>query len=131
MAKRLDQHRARLDTLSRFGKDLTRRSGSSCELCAASGVKLGIFEVAPAPNEPDFDACIFICETCHEQIDFPKRRDPDHWRCLNTSVWSEVPAVQVQSVLMLRQLLAHDWARDLEEMLYLPPEIEDWLARVK
>lgn len=131
MAKGLDQHRARLDALSQYGKDLTRRSGAHCELCATGGVKLSIFEVPPAPAEPEFEHCLFLCEQCIEQIEKPKRRDPDHWRCLNTSVWSEIPAAQVQAVLMLRQLRDHDWARDLEDILYLPPEIEDWLAQVK
>lgn len=129
MAKGLDQHRARLDALSLLGKDLTRRAGSKCELCDASGVKLQIHEVAPVPAEPDIEHCIFICGTCKEQIDTPKRREPDHWRCLNTSVWSEVPAVQVQAVRMLRALDQHDWAKDLLEMLYLNPEIEEWLAQ--
>ena len=129
MAKRLDKHKARLDALNAFGKDLARRSGSCCELCAASGVKLAIYETPPAPAEPEFDRCIFICETCHEQLENPKRVQSDHWRCLNTPVWSTVPAVQVTAVRMLRQLIPQaSWAEELNEILYLSDDIE---AKIK
>ena len=47
MAKGLDKHRERLEALALFGKDLTRRAGSKCELCETAGVKLQIHEVPP------------------------------------------------------------------------------------
>ncbi len=47
MAKGLDKHRERLEAVALFGKDLTRRSGSKCELCETSNVKLQIYEVPP------------------------------------------------------------------------------------
>lgn len=128
-AKGLNQHKERQALVDSFGKDLVRRARSSCELCEASGVKLKVFEVAPVPKEPDFDRCILICDTCREQIEQPKRVDADHWRCLNTAAWSEVPPVQVQAVLMLNRLLAkNDWATDLHDMLYLDPEVEAWIT---
>ncbi len=128
MAKGLDQHRQRQSALSAFGKDLARRAKSRCELCDADGVKLVIHEVAPIPSDPDFDHCILVCETCKEQLDNPKRVDPNHWRCLNTSVWSEVPAVQVTAVRMLNSLGDQPWTADLHEQLYLPPEVEEWVS---
>ena len=69
MAKGLDKHRERLETLALFGKDLTRRAGSKCELCETSNVKLQIHEVPPVPAEPDFEHCIFICDACQDDID--------------------------------------------------------------
>ena len=127
MAKGLDQHRQREDILNSFGKDLARRAKSHCELCDADGVKLITHEVAPIPAEPDFDHCILVCETCKEQLDNPKRIDPNHWRCLNSSVWSEVSAVQVTAVRMLNSLTEQPWAQELNEQIYLAPEIEAWL----
>lgn len=129
MAKGLDKHRARLDALNAFGKDLARRAKSQCELCGASGTSLQIHEVLPVPAEPEFDHCILLCETCKGQLDNPKRMQPDHWRCLNTAVWSEVPAVQVMAVVTLRRLTSLPWAAELEEQLYLAPEVEAWLER--
>ena len=135
MSKGLDKHKQRSDSLSYFGKDLVRRSGSHCELCDASGTKLSIHEVPPVPKEPEFEHCIFICETCKEQIEKPKTVVPDHWRCLNTSAWSQEPAVQVMSVLMLDKLIDttkdNDWMKELREQLYLPEEIESWLEEAK
>ena len=131
MAKGLDKHRARLDALNTFGKDLARRAKSQCELCGAAGTKLQIHEVPPVASEPEFDHCILLCESCKEQLDNPKRMDPDHWRCLNSAVWSEVPAVQVMAVSTLRRLSDQPWAGELEEQLYLSPEVEEWLGKVE
>jgi protein PhnA len=130
MAKGLDKHRQRIEALSQFGKDLTRRCGSSCELCGASGTKLQIHEVPPAPTAPDYDHCIMLCEICKEQIEHPKRMDSNHWRCLNGAVWSEVTAVQVMAVSLLKLLDGHDWANELMEQLYLSPESEQWLEKL-
>ena len=124
MATRLDKHQHRISELNCFGKDLARRARSHCELCDASGVKLNIFEINPIPVEPDYDCCILICDTCAEQLVNPKRVDPDHWRCLNKSMWSEVAIVQVAAMRMLRQLaVKHGWAADLNEMAYLEPDV--------
>lgn len=126
MAKGLDKHQNRISELNAFGKDLARRARSHCELCDTSGVKLNIFEVAPILTTPDFDSCILICDTCSEQLNYPKRIDSDHWRCLNKSMWSEVAIVQVVAIRMLRLLEEkHEWAADLNEIAYLEPEVEE------
>lgn len=130
MAQGLDKHRARLDALNLYGKDLARRARSRCEMCGASGTRLQIHEVAPVASEPQFDHCILLCDTCKEQLDNPKRMAPDHWRCLNTAVWSEVPAVQVMAVATLKRLSDQPWASELEEQLYLSPEVEAWLSTI-
>ncbi len=120
MAKGRDKHQARKQELSLFGKDLVRRCGAQCEMCGDSGVPLSIFEIPPVPNEPDFDRCAMFCDTCQEQIDFPKRRDNDHWRCLNGAIWSEVTIVKALAVAMLGKIAAkEEWAVDLQEQVYL------------
>ena len=118
----------RQNVLSRFAKDLVRRSRSRCELCDKSGVKLEIYELPPLEDEPDPESCIFICESCYKQITKPAKMVPSYWRCLNNSMWSEVPAVQVMSVRMLRRLCAlnQHWANELMEHAYLEPDLEDW-----
>ncbi len=129
MAKGLDKHKARIGALNAFGKDLARRAKGHCEMCGASDVKLHTYEVEPVADEPDFDHCLLACDTCAEQMDNPKRINADHWRCLNTAIWSEVPAVQVAAVHQLKRI-DQPWARELEEQLYLTPEIEEWLAKI-
>ena len=53
---------------------------------------------------------------------------PTHWHCLNHAVWSEVPAVQVMSVRLLRRLTGtkQHWAEELLEQAYLEPDLEEW-----
>lgn len=123
MARGIDNFNKRQDILKSFGKDLARRSGSKCELCAASGVSLQIFEVPPVRQEPDFDNCLFICQTCSDGIVSIKKMNPDHWRCLTERVWSDIPAVKIISVMILREISARAaWAAEVLDDLYLDDE---------
>ncbi len=127
MAKGLLKHQERQEALSLLGKDLARRARSKCEICESSGVSLSIYEIAPVPSEPEYDSCLMICETCKTQLENPKRLEPNHWRCLTKSVWSEVPAVQVVSLRQLRKLSQKQpWALEALEYAYPEPEIERW-----
>lgn len=131
MSRGHDRHQERHHGLSLYGKDLVRRCSSHCELCDAHGVKLGIYEVPPVPVEPDIDHCTMICTTCQEQIDRPKSRDNNHWRCLNSSVWSSVPAVKVLSVAMLNKIAEQEeWAQELLEQVYLEADEQEWIDKV-
>jgi len=118
----------RQNILSRFAKDLVRRSRSKCELCEKSGTRLDVHELLPLKEEPSAEGCIFICEECQKQIISPKKMIPTHWRCLNHSLWSEIPAVQVMAFRILSRLAKteHHWAEELLENAYLEPELENW-----
>lgn len=52
--------------------------------------------------------------------------DANHWRCLNTSMWSTVPAVQVMAWRLLNSLRHEGWPQDLLDMLYLDEETLAW-----
>lgn len=132
MSKGAEKHQARISELNDFGKDLARRSKSHCELCDAHGVKLSIFEVPPVPKTPEFDHCIFICEQCQNQIEKPKQLDTNYWHCLHTSIWSEVPAVQVMAVLMAKRVAAKaDYAEELLDQVYLEADIQEWIEKAE
>ena len=103
---------------------LHARSGSRCELCGAKD-ELAIYEVPP-DSDGTAERCVLVCETCREQIDDPAKVDPNHWRCLNDSMWSQVPAVQVMAWRMLTRLSSEDWPQPLLDMLYLDDEIRIW-----
>ena len=103
---------------------LLARSGSKCELCSASAA-LSVYEVPPSSNGEE-DQCILICETCRQEIDDPDKMETEHWRCLNDSMWTQVPAVQVMAWRMLTRLNSENWAQGLLEMLYLDDEILQW-----
>jgi len=103
--------------------DLQARSGSICELCSSSE-QLDIFPVLP--SDETADQSILICATCSNQINNPDSVDINHWRCLNDSMWSQVPAVQVMAWRMLTRLSAEGWPQELLDMLYLDEETLAW-----
>ena len=83
---------------------------------------LTVYEIPPEADNTA-DQAILICSTCHEQINEPDKVDVNHWRCLNDSMWSQVPAVQVMAWRMLTRLSSEGWPQDLLDMLYLDDEI--------
>lgn len=105
-------------------KELHARSEAKCELCSAIE-NLGVYEVPPGPNG-SVDECVLICETCREQIENPEKVDAHHWRCLNDSMWSQVPAVQVMVWRMLTRLSSESWPLDLLDTLYLDESTKTW-----
>ncbi|WP_373016869.1 PhnA domain-containing protein [Thiomicrorhabdus sp.] len=98
---------------------LLDRSGAKCELCGAEE-NLSTYEVAPS------DESIVVCQTCKEQIESPEKMDSNHWRCLNDSMWSPVPAVQVMAYRLLHQLRSEGWPQDLLDMMYLEEDVKAW-----
>lgn len=109
-------------------QELQTRSESKCELCSATE-SLGVYEV-PASPDSGSDSCLLICERCREQLEDSKKIDINHWRCLNDTMWSQVPAVQVMAWRMLTRLSTDEksggWPQDLLDMLYLDDEILNW-----
>ena len=105
---------------------LFARSNSSCELCK-SKLNLSVYKVPPNSNG-SADNSIFVCETCLDQIEYPKNIDANHWRCLNDSMWTPIPAVQVMAWRQLKRLSSEAWAQDLLDMLYLDEETQAWAA---
>ena len=105
-------------------KQLLNRSNSVCELCT-SKENLAVYNVAPATQESEKES-IYICESCSTQIDNQETMDANHWRCLNDSMWSTVPAVQVVAWRMLNRLKSEGWPQDLLDMLYLDEEMLNW-----
>jgi len=105
-------------------KKLLERSGAKCELCGATE-NLGGYEIPPSTNGTA-DECVLICQTCREQIETPDKVDVNHWRCLNDSMWSQIPAAQVMAWRMLTRLSAEGWPQDLLDMLYLDETTLAW-----
>ncbi len=126
MSRSHERHEHRRGELDAFGRDLVRRSHAHCELCRAAAVPLSIYEIAPIPARPDIDKLLFVCDVCRDQLRHPARLDEKHWHCLQVTAWSELGAVRVMAIRLLRELQAtEDWARILLEQL----EIDEVLAR--
>jgi len=104
--------------------ELKERSGSKCELCSAAE-SLAVYAIPPN-NDESADQSILICDTCKQQIENPDSMDANHWRCLNDSMWTPVPAVQVMAWRMLDRLKSEGWPQDLLDMLYLEDDVKHW-----
>ena len=109
-------------------EDLKTRSGNKCELCAATeGLK--VYEVPPK-SIGGVDGSLLGCETCIGQIESRSLGtdtvDANHWRCLNDSMWSEHPSVQVVAWRMLSRLKSEGWPQDLLDMMYLDDKHLNW-----
>ncbi len=125
MAKGLEKHRERERKLSLFGKDLTRRSRSCCELCGASGRTLEIYELGPIPAEPEYDRCLFLCPECREPLKNSAALQAERWHFLKEAVWSEERVVQALAARILDRLgRTESWAAELLEEVYWDEETE-------
>ena len=106
-------------------QDLRDRSGNVCELCGSTS-DLDVYAVPHSPEGDTADTAIFACGTCRTLLENPDQVEPNHWRCLNDSMWSPVPAVQVVAYRMLHQLKAEGWPQDLLDMMYMEEETREW-----
>ncbi|WP_068544312.1 PhnA domain-containing protein [Thalassotalea crassostreae] len=104
---------------------LKTRCDSKCELCGSVD-SLSVYEVPPVA-EPNSDKSVLVCALCESQINSTDGKyDTNHWRCLNDSMWSQVPAVQVMAYRMLKRLDSEGWAQDLLDMMYLEDDVRAW-----
>lgn len=102
---------------------LAKRSGNKCELCESTD-NLKVYEVPPATG--NMDDAILLCARCMAQVEKKEELDAAHWQCLTTSMWSEVPAVQVMAWRMLNRLRNESWAAENIDMIYLDDERLAW-----
>jgi protein PhnA len=96
---------------------LQERSNTSCELCTASK-DLKQYTIPPSLNE-NVANDVLVCKTCLDQINGDEVMHPNHWRCLNDSMWSEHVAVRIMAWRMLQRLRDEGWPKDLLDMMYL------------
>lgn len=108
-------------------QELQQRSGHACELCNVNS-DLKVYEVPPtASNTNTPDRAILVCSKCLAQLEKKEALDSTHWQAaLTTSMWSEVPAVQVVAWRMLNRLRNESWAAENVDMMYLDDENLVW-----
>lgn len=107
-----------------LSRELIKRCEEKCELCSSSE-DLDTFNVPPKSGTNLADQ-LAVCAVCKNQIENDDLVDPNHWRCLNDSMWSQEPAVQVMAYRMLHKLKDTDWAGDLIDMMYLDDDTRAW-----
>lgn len=105
-------------------KEIAKRSGGVCELCGSTEL-LEVHVVAPKSGDL-LDHCIHICPICAPEVNGQRELNPNHWRCLNDSIWSNVDAVKVTAWRLLQSLKSEGWPNDLLEMMYMDEDTEAW-----
>jgi len=109
-------------------REVNKRAEGKCELCGHEE-HLSIYEVPKTPEHIEgADTAFLACATCISQFDDEDSRDANHWRCLNDSMWSTVPGVQVMAWRMLHRLKKEGWPQDLLDMMYLDEQMQTWAA---
>lgn len=103
---------------------LKARANNQCELSGATE-DLGIYQVPPHSDE-ELDHVILVSNKLKTQLENPGTEESNDWRCLNDSMWSEVPAVQVVAYRMLHRLKKDGWSGDLIDMMYLDEDTMAW-----
>lgn len=107
-------------------KDLNLRSQNKCELCSSVD-SLSAYNIPNSPTDlNEIETSVLLCNTCLEGVNSPDSVDNNHWRCLNDSMWSAVPAVQVMSWRILDNIKAEGWPQDLLDMLYFEDNLKAW-----
>ena len=101
---------------------LIERSGNQCELCTNTE---GLTVMEVAPSDGSAEQSILVCSECAALLEAPEQ-NPNHWRCLNDSMWSPAPAVQVSAYRILKKIAGEGWPQDMLDMLYLEPEVQEW-----
>lgn len=108
-------------------QQLLNRSGNKCELCNAD-TNLSVYEVPPTDNA-NADNSIIVCKTCLDQIEKTEQINPEHWKILSETMWSEFAPVQVVAWRMLSRLRNEGWAADSLDILYLADETLEWAKK--
>ncbi|MBM75564.1 MAG: hypothetical protein CMK59_09185 [Proteobacteria bacterium] len=136
MAKGKQQHKQRLEDLNLLGRELARRSKSRCELCGDQK-PLFVTELMPPPVTPDIESALLLCSSCQHLAllpqDNPSLSTTDslqNYSFFNDAVWSETAPVQIAAIRNIRFLAQKGalWAQDINDSLYVSPEIEDRLS---
>ena len=104
--------------------ELKSRSFNSCELCKTTD-NLKIYTLQPSRGINSSDS-IYACSFCISQIEDSSLISPNHWRCINDSMWSEFSAVKVISWRILNRIVSSGWSQDLIDMMYLDDDDLEW-----
>ena len=109
---------------SQLTVSVSERAAGACEVCTNTQLPLVGYDVSNAPT-PGM-GLVALCTTCEGQLSGRLTVEPKHWFCLQESIWSEVPAVQVLSYRQLDALKTEGWASDALESAYLEDGLMQW-----
>jgi protein PhnA len=132
MAKWTGKSKVRKNNVAEFGKEMVRRSKSTCELCMESGRSLSIYEVGKTEDDPEFDRCIHICDECKGTIKKLDKASENDLRFLSNAVWSETNTVKAAALHIISEVHGrYSWIDDLLDEVYIDEDLKEICDRMK
>ena len=132
MAKWTGKSKARKNNVTEFGKQLVRRSKSTCELCGESGRSLSVYEIGKTEEDADLNRCIHLCDECKTTIKKVNKANENDLRFLNHAIWSEENIVKASAIHIISEIeKRHGWIDDLLDMVYIDEELEKVIESMK
>ncbi len=104
---------------------LLNRANHKCEICEGED-QLSVFNIEP--TNANYGSEILVCSVCKPELVSPEAdaAKNQHWFCLQSAMWSEVPSVKVISWRLLNRFKAERWAQDLLDQAYFEEDIVEW-----
>ncbi len=102
-------------------EEIAKRSNNLCEMCGSSDdVKPYFIENSKMGAN--------LCKVCRDGASF-KIEDSSHFHCLETAMWSEIPAIKILSYQILTALKNESFAKELLEILYIEDELKSYAKK--
>lgn len=120
MAKGYNANRERLDTISAFGKTISKRAGFCCEWCG-SKEELKPWDHRPE-REPEEGTIALLCGRCRALAE-GARAEPNELRSIRNALWSDVPAVAEGAARVLARC-REGWVREAIEESFIADEVK-------
>ena len=125
MSKGYNEHRQRLESISGFGKIISKRAGFCCEWCG-SKEELKLWDHRPE-REPDESTIALLCGRCRE-LAAGGRADVNELRSIRNALWSDVPAVAEGAAQLLARC-REGWAREAIEESFIDEAVKEALLK--
>jgi protein PhnA len=105
--------------------NLLQRANNTCEICSDNNNDLTIYAVPTHTFDTDADVVV-LCSNCNTKISNNDYIQPESFRGIQGSIWSETSAVKVLSYKIAQQLQSIDWAQEVLESAYLTEDELAW-----
>lgn len=125
MAKRYQENRERIDTISAFGKAISKRAGFCCEWCGSKD-DLRVWDQRP-DREPVEETLALLCGRCRD-LYHGSPADQNELRSIRNALWSDVPAV-AEGAAQLLSRCGEAWAREAIEESFIDDAVKSDLLK--
>jgi len=125
MAKGYHANRERLDTISSFGKSISKRAGFCCEWCG-NKEELRLWDQRPE-LEPAEGTLALLCGRCRE-LAGGLQADLNELRSIRNALWSDVPAVAEGAARVLARC-REPWVREAIEESFIDDSVKSELLK--